>query len=116
MNSYRTLPIVLATLLFWPAALPLSAQEQAAPPPPPLLDDSDIATRELMEPAVTIIEREGERIEEYRLHGELYMIRVTPANAPPYYLVDTDGDGQLETRMTELDAKILVPAWVIFRF
>lgn len=107
----RTALILTACL-----ATPLAAQEQAAPPPPPLLDDSARVTRELMEPQITIIEREGERIEEYRIQGELYMIRVQPENAPAYYLVDTDGDGRLETQMDELDPKILIPAWVIFSF
>lgn len=113
MNTRHALTALALTTCL---ATPLSAQEQAAPPPPPLLDDSARVTRELMEPQVTITEREGERIEEYRLQGELYMIRVQPDNAPAYYLVDTDGDGHLETRMDELDPKILIPAWVIFSF
>lgn len=86
------------------------------PPPPPLLDDSDQVTREIMEPQVTIIRREGEVIEEYRLHGQLYMIRVTPRTGKPYYLVDTDGDGNLETRSHELDLRLMIPAWVILRW
>ncbi|ANB01890.1 DUF2782 domain-containing protein [Ectothiorhodospira sp. BSL-9] len=113
MTTRRALtPMILIACL----ATPLSAQDQAAPPPPPLLDDSAQVTRDLMEPQVTIIEREGERIEEFRIQGELYMIRVQPENAPAYYLVDTDGDGRLETQMDELDPKILIPAWVIFSF
>ncbi|MCG5494738.1 DUF2782 domain-containing protein [Ectothiorhodospira variabilis] len=113
MTTRRALiPLMLTACL----ATLVSAQDQAAPPPPPLLDDSAQVTRELMEPQVTIIEREGERIEEFRLQGELYMIRVQPENAPAYYLVDMDGDGRLETRMHELDPKILIPSWVIFRF
>lgn len=86
------------------------------PPPPPLLDDSEQVTREIMEPQVTIIRREGEVIEEYRIQGQLYMVRVTPQVGKPYYLVDTDGDGNLETRAHELDPKIMIPAWVILRW
>ena len=30
------------------------------------------------------------------------MIKVNPARGTPYYLVDTDGDGNLETRFNDL--------------
>ncbi len=86
------------------------------PPPPPLLDDSEAVTREIMEPQVTIIRRDGEIIEEYRLHGQLYMVRITPTSGPPYYLVDTDGDGNLDPRAHELDPGLMIPAWTIFRW
>lgn len=108
-----TIGLLLALSLF---ALPLSAQEQAAPPPPPLLDDSDLSTRELMEPEITIIERDGEIIQEYRIAGQLYMVRVTPQVGPAYYLVDMDGDGNMDTRNHELDPRVHIPAWVLFRF
>jgi len=53
-------------------------------------------------------------IEEYRINGKLYMIRVTPQKGAPYYLVDADGDGELETRTNELAPDYLIPSWVIF--
>lgn len=84
------------------------------PPPPPYLEGTE--DREVMEPEVEIIRRGETTIEEYRINGELYMIRVVPENAPPYYLVDGDGDGQLETRRDELAPDFAPPAWVLFRW
>jgi len=44
-----------------------------------------------MEPEVTIIETGQERIYEYRVRGQLYMVKVQPQIGPPYYLLDTTG-------------------------
>lgn len=71
---------------------------------------------EALEPKVTIHEDGRGVIEEYRLNGSLYMIKVTPAVGPPYYLIDTDGDGELESRRNELDPDVMIPAWIIFRW
>jgi hypothetical protein len=51
---------------------------------------------EQLEPTVTIREEEDRRIEEYRMNGRVYMVKVTPVGGIPYYYIDTDGDGQLE--------------------
>lgn len=87
------------------------ADAQALEPPPP---PERVESGEPLEPDVRIIRRERDVIEEYRIHGRLYMIKVTPRGAPPYYLVDADGDGNLESRFGELAPGVLVPAWVIF--
>jgi hypothetical protein len=52
-------------------------------------------------------------VEEKRVNGKLYAIRVTPRKGAPYYLVDSDGDGDLETRRNDTDSDLLIPAWVI---
>jgi len=51
---------------------------------------------EQLEPTVTIREEEDRRVEEYRMNGQVYMVKVTPNGGIPYYYIDTDGDGQLE--------------------
>lgn len=51
-----------------------------------------------IEPDVTIIERGRDVIYEYRIRGQLYMVRVAPGIGPPYYLLDTNGDGILDIR------------------
>jgi hypothetical protein len=56
---------------------------------------------EQLEPTVTIREEEDRRIEEYRMNGRVYMIKVTPKKGVPYYYIDTDGDGQLELDMDQ---------------
>jgi hypothetical protein len=98
---------------------PLLAQEPAAnppleavPEPPPIPED--VKSGETLEPEVTIIESEEERIEQYSTNGQVYMVKITPKSGPPYYLIDMDGDGRLETRQRGTDADVVVPQWVIF--
>ncbi|NNM83323.1 MAG: DUF2782 domain-containing protein [Burkholderiales bacterium] len=67
------------------------------------------------QPEVTSKEKNGEKIEEYRMHGHLYMIKVTPAHGPSYYLVDMKGDGKF-VRQAPRDSSVRPPMWVIHRF
>jgi hypothetical protein len=103
--------VCAAGILFSAAAV---AQEVEVPPPPPLIETPQ--DRELTEPDVVVIERDGQRIEEYRINGQLYMVRIVPDVGPPYYLLDSDGDGSFETTREEADPRISIPHWVIFRF
>jgi hypothetical protein len=80
------------------------------PLPPPDLVEHD----EELEPEVTIIQREDATVEEYRANGRLYMVKVTPFVGKPYYFVDRDGDGLMESRMSDLYNPTQVPQWVIF--
>ncbi|MCB1874977.1 MAG: DUF2782 domain-containing protein [Chromatiales bacterium] len=90
---------------------PLAAQDQQdlVPPLPP-----QVQSGEEMEPDVTIIDTGRERIEEYRLNGQLYMVKVKPYVGPAYYFVDTDGDGYLETRKKGLGDEMTVQQWILF--
>jgi hypothetical protein len=106
--------IALLVLL---AALPAAAQKPAGleplpePPPPPPGMQVDSA----VEPAVTIIKRGEDQVEEYRVNGKLYMQKVTPAHGVPYYLIDERGDGSW-ARRDSLDTGLRVPMWVIHSF
>lgn len=86
------------------------------PPPPPVNIDPEAGVEgdEELEPEVTIINRKDATYEEYRLNGRLYMIKVKPAVGPPYYFIDRDGDGVMETRQMDRTSQIKVPQWVIF--
>lgn len=64
------------------------------------------------EPEVTIRKRGTDKIEEYRRHGRLYMIKVTPRIGAPYYLIDPNGDGHF-VRREGFDKGLVVPNWVI---
>ena len=108
---------LLIPLLF-ALALPALAQNRPAdlqpvpePPPPPQGDQPDPA----LEPQVTIIKRGEDRVEEYRINGRLYMVKVTPPHGVPYYLVDDKGDGRM-TRQEAMDSGLRVPMWVIGTF
>ena len=105
---------LLAALLL-SMALPALAAERAGvlqpipdPPPPPPGFELDPA----LEPQVTIIRRGSDTVEEYRVGGKLYMLKVTPAHGRPYYLIDEKGDGRM-TRQEGLDFGVRPPLWVI---
>ena len=67
------------------------------------------------EPEVTIT-RDGESTtEEYRLNGHLYMVKVTPDGAPPYYLYKETADGGW-LRADSISEPLIVPQWVVFEF
>lgn len=98
-------------------ALPVGAQVPkleplpAVPPPPPEMLPFDAA----LEPQVTIKRREGEKVEEFRSGGKLYLVKVTPDHGVPYYLVDEKGDGAF-IRRESLDGGLKPPMWVIKQF
>jgi hypothetical protein len=71
-----------------PEIPPIDAEKQ---PLPPKVQDEQV------EPTVTIREEEQGRVEEYSLNGQVYMVKITPKVGAPYYYIDTDGDGNLET-------------------
>jgi hypothetical protein len=84
------------------------------PPPPPISEPVEIDEDAELQPEVTIIQRRDATHEEYRLNGRLYMVKVTPAIGPPYYYVDRDGDGLMDTRMNDHAWEVKIPQWVIF--
>ncbi|HEY0333587.1 MAG TPA: DUF2782 domain-containing protein [Stenotrophomonas sp.] len=38
----------------------------------------------------------GDRVDEYRVAGQVRMVRVTPTRGAPYFLYDRDGDGHMD--------------------
>ncbi len=80
-------------------------------PPPPMP-----AEMEALEPEVTIVPRGSEMVKEYRINGLLYMIEIIPTKGVPYFLVDSDGDGTLESRRGTLDEGLLIPSWTLLRW
>ena len=93
-----------------------TADEEFAPVPlPPDIPDP-LESGQAIEPQVTIIRREQAIFEEYRVNGRLYMIKVTPAIGKPYFLIDQDGDGRMESRRGEIYEDSLVPQWVLFNW
>jgi hypothetical protein len=100
----------------------LTAFAQKAPPPPkleplpePPPPPPEIAGDPELEPQVTIVRRENETIEEFRVNGRLTMVKVTPRHGRPYYLV-ADGASGGFVRRDSLDTGLRVPLWVLFSF
>jgi hypothetical protein len=92
----------------------LYAADDAPPPPPPLPEELE-GYEDVPQPEVTIIRREDRVIEEVRINGQLRYVKVTPDVGPPYYFIDTDGDGTVETRKNELDNPT-VNQWILKRW
>lgn len=90
---------------------PPDLQPLPEPPPPP----APAANDESLEPQVTITKPADATIEEYRVNGKLYMIKITPAKGAPYYLVDERGDGQFN-RQDHHDDGVRPPRWIIHQF
>jgi hypothetical protein len=86
-----------------PAVEPL-----AEPLPPPPIPGPD-------EPAVRIPVQEGDKVEETRDGGRVVMLKVTPPNGKPYYLIDTTGNGNW-MRRDSLDDGVRVPMWPVYTF
>ncbi len=104
-------------VLGWLPSL-LGAAGETPPPLEPLPDvpppPARVQSGEPLEPDVRIIRKKDATIEEYRINGNLYMIKVTPVVGPAYYLMDQDGDGRMETNMSELRENYVVPQGVLF--
>ncbi len=92
-------------------SLPADLAPVPEPPPPP----PGYELNPQLEPEVTIRQRGEDRVEEFRIGGKLYMMRITPKYGKPYYLVDDKGDGSF-IRMDNLDSGTRVPRWVIHQF
>ena len=92
---------------------PLAADERQAVEAPPL--PPQLQSGEALEPEVTIRRTDREIIYEYRQSGRLVLVRVQPASGPPYYFVDTNGDGTLEYRPGD-PVRDDVNMWVIKRW
>ncbi len=118
INKDTFMRLLIAALILC-VALPVAAQDQSKPalqplpppPPPPPGMEPDPG----LEPQVTIIKRGSDTVEEYRVSGKLYMIKVTPASGVPYYMLDENGDGKFR-RQESLDLGIRPPMWVIHSF
>ena len=113
MRSRLLIALFLASGLVW-------AQDATKSPGlEPIADGPPEGSREQNVPAPEVtIRQQGDQgsIEEYRAGGVLYMVKINPAKGVPYYLVDTDGDGNLETRYNDLQSGLLIPAWVLLRW
>jgi hypothetical protein len=86
---------------------------QPVPEPPPLPPGMELDPA--LEPQVTIVKRGADQVEEYRINGKLYMMKVTPPHGKTYYLIDRTGGGMM-TRVDVIDPQLSVPMWVIKTF
>lgn len=123
LSTMNRLPIVAGLLIsglafglpFGLASGQTPATEPDAPPPPPL-PPKKVPSDQIV-PTVTIrTDEKGALVEEYRINGALYMMRVTPKKGVPYYLLDMDGDGNLETSQIPGDTGPQPVYWKLFEW
>jgi len=107
----RTAVLIALCALPALAQTPPKLEPIPEPPPPPPGAQPDTS----LEPQVTITQQGEDKVEEYRIRGRLYMVKVTPPHGRPYYLIDSRGDGTF-TREETLDSGLRVPLWVILEF
>jgi D-alanyl-D-alanine carboxypeptidase len=86
-------------------------------PPPPAMDPNakDDADARL-QPQVTTRTEGDQTVQEYRIRGKLYMVRVTPKSGRGYVMMDNKGDGTFTRQDNTLDQGIRVPQWVLLEF
>jgi hypothetical protein len=112
---------LLPALLCWVVGLglPAAASAQFLEEEDPFLSAPAVPApptqAERLEPEVTIIETDEEVIYEYRVRGQVYMVKIEPIAGPPYYLLDTNGDGTLDVQSERpREAELALPQWLLF--
>lgn len=121
--------LIASMLLLVPPAFAQSREAPEAEPPRELLAQARDATKDVPIPekipsppgrepppavSIRIDEKTGDRVEEYRVNGRLHMVKVTPRRGPAYYLLDTNGDGRLDSRDGEGPVRPVY--WVIYEW
>ena len=114
-DTMRFLIILLLSAVSAAAFAAKPVLDNLEPPPPPPAIDMTTGSDVDDEAPVTIIKQSEQTVEEYRVGGKLYMIKVIPKHGVPYYLVDERGDGKF-ARQESLDSGFRPPRWVIKRF
>lgn len=112
----RTHKILLMLALLLPlmasaADIPDNLQPLPEAPPPP-----EGMEGENPEPEVTITKRGEDTVEEYRINGNLYMMKVTPKVGAPYYLTKDDSNAGWARSEGDIAPTVSIPKWVLFRF
>ncbi len=104
-------PILLvACSVFADDQVPLENVPDAPQPPLP------VQSGETLEPDITIVRRGNDIMHEYRVGGRLYMIKVVPDIGPSYYFLDSNGDGTLDSRRSDMSQDGHVNLWKIFEW
>ena len=116
MSTRKTLITLGAGLLL---ALPLRTmaedlQLEPLPEPPPIPEEMSL--EESLEPELRVIRSDDKVVTQYVVEGVVRAVKVEHDDTalPPYYLVDTDGDGRLDRRSGISDEQErLLAHWIL---
>lgn len=100
------------TVLGQPPAniIPITEPPELSELPRPATDEETVETD------ITIIREDNKTIQEYRRNGTLYMVKIIPKIGAPYYLIDINGDGNMDVRRSDLDKDMHVNQWKILHW
>ena len=90
--------------------LPKDLQPLEEVPPPPAIGSEKGEEK----PEITVIQKGDDKVEEYRIGGQLYMMKITPKHGVPYYLHKEDQNGGWINDGP--NPPLIIPKWTIFRF
>ena len=76
-------------------------------------NDKPAAQGQVPAPEIKTRQENDQTIEEYRIHGKLYAIKITPSHGEPYMLVDHSGDGNFQM---ERNLRVAIPEWTLLRW
>lgn len=76
-------------------------------------EEQPAAQTQQQSPQITTRQEKDQTIEEYRIHGKLYAIKITPSRGEPYMLVDHSGDGNFQM---ERNLRVAIPEWTLLRW
>lgn len=107
--------LIYSTLFLPVLGLAKNGTEPAAVPEPPDLP-MPVQDGEILEPDITIIRKGKNTIEEYRRNGQLYMVKIKPDIGPAYYLIDTNGDGNVDVKGSDLDKGLQINQWKLLEW
>lgn len=93
------------------AATPVDAEMLEQVEPPAVIKQGEPIEGS---PDITIRKKGSKTIQEYRLNGELYMMKITPDHGVSYYLYKEDQHSDWVN--VGPNPPLAVPKWTLFRF
>ncbi|NOY67832.1 MAG: DUF2782 domain-containing protein [Gammaproteobacteria bacterium] len=113
MPNYKQLLLITISGLSLMSSGLYAATPSAEVPPPPVIPD-EFEEQSNIKADVTIRKGKNKVIEEYRINGALYMVRIIPTIGKPYYLKFPEGENGPAIR-SELES-IQTPFWKLFEW
>ncbi|MDQ2702120.1 MAG: DUF2782 domain-containing protein [Pseudomonadota bacterium] len=96
----RSMQAILAVLAA--GLLGACASSGEALPVPQTADGTPVVPEDSIE--AVVVQDNGDVIHEYRVQGQLVMLKVVPVRGPTYYLIDRNGDGRVDPEDGEAPA------------
>ncbi|AOM02505.1 DUF2782 domain-containing protein [Cobetia marina] len=70
-----------------------------------------VAESDAPKPQVTSRQQDDRQLREYRVNGHLYAIEIIPKGGTPFFLLDSDGNGNFTRSSVSQASQLKVPGW-----